>query len=102
MAIHGVVHCCNGLPLFCNKVGAGSASEQPQDERQEGGYQQAGHEGEVKTEIVAFDVNVARQSAEPGGESRGEGDDQTGSNQDQSQYDQRSAEPVHAFFSRGR
>ena len=52
MAIHGVVHCCNGLPLFCNKVGAGSASEQPQDERQEGGYQQAGHEGEVKTEIV--------------------------------------------------
>ena len=77
-------------------------SEQPHDKRQDGRDQQASHQGEVETEVVTLDVDVARQSAEPGWESGGEGDDQTGSDQDQSQNDQWPAEPVHAFFSRGR
>lgn len=55
----------------------------------------------MEREVVAFDMDVARQAAEPGGKPRGEGDDQAGSNQDQPQDDQWPSQSVHGFFSRG-
>ena len=78
------------------------SSEQPHDEGEDGGDQQAGHQGKVEAEVCAFDVDIARQAAEPGGESGGEGDDQAGGHQQQPRDDQRAAEAVHAAVPLGR
>ena len=85
------------VKLCDNKLSA----QQPHHKRQQGREDQAGHQRKLETEVVAFDMDVARQAAEPGGEAGCEGDNQANGNQYQSHDYQRSAESVHAYFSRG-
>ena len=52
-------------------------SEQPENERNYSGHNDAGYEGEINSDVFAFDVNVAGEPAEPG-EFAGKDKDDTG------------------------
>jgi hypothetical protein len=52
----------------------GSPFQEPENKRHECGKQDTGGQGKEKTEMVFFDVDVARQLAEPGN-TRGKGND---------------------------